>query len=161
MRVGVGRAEDPFVACGVFPALGRLRAPIQLARGNDQRPPIGPVNLRQRDLKVKIFILSWTVHRPKRTRARPEDMGICARACASSAQCTHWTFGEQDRPLLACTEEEDWRGRGGGGFSMGRGTKLSTNCSAPRLPTSELRKLRRGEVPGTQLKFGKAVPLRF
>lgn len=24
------------------------------------------------------------------------DMGICARMCAQSDECTHWTFGEQD-----------------------------------------------------------------
>ena len=63
-----------------------------------------------------------------------------------------WVEGSR-LPIVYCTSC--------GGFSMGRGTKLSAPCVVPRLPTSELRKLRKGEVPGTQLKFGKVVPLAF
>mmetsp|Transcript_20072 Transcript_20072/g.53820 ORF Transcript_20072/g.53820 Transcript_20072/m.53820 type:complete len:166 (+) Transcript_20072:63-560(+) len=45
--------------------------------------------------------------------------------------------------------------------SMGSGTMLSVPCNASRLPTSEFGKLWKGEVPGTQLKFGNVALIAF
>jgi len=57
------------------------------------------------------------------------DMGICARACAHSADCTHWTYGEQDGAKKCFLRKSD-----GGREQSDSWVSGSKACSPEALP---------------------------
>uniref|UniRef100_A0A7S2J8S1 Apple domain-containing protein n=1 Tax=Alexandrium andersonii TaxID=327968 RepID=A0A7S2J8S1_9DINO len=57
------------------------------------------------------------------------DQGICARACAATDQCTHWSFGEQEGATKCFLRKSD-----GGREEADGWTSSTRNCAPPPVP---------------------------
>jgi len=61
------------------------------------------------------------------------DMGICARTCAKTPECTHWSFGEQGGATKCFFRKSD------GGRENAEGwTSASKSCTPPELPDAHM-----------------------
>lgn len=70
-----------------------------------------------------------------------EDMGICARACTKSAECTHWTFGEQEGAKKCFLRKGD------GGREQAEGWYSGAKECAPKKLPDHLVALHTSELP--------------
>merc|ERR1719191_1477574 len=63
------------------------------------------------------------------------DKGICARACASVDECTHWTFGEQEGATKCFFRKSDAGREGADGFAS-----AAKACAPTLLPPAQVAK---------------------
>mmetsp|Transcript_54930 Transcript_54930/g.117886 ORF Transcript_54930/g.117886 Transcript_54930/m.117886 type:complete len:250 (+) Transcript_54930:61-810(+) len=61
------------------------------------------------------------------------DQGVCARACSSTDECTHWTFGEQEGGMKCFFRKSD------GGREEAEGWSAAPKvCAPPTLPEAHV-----------------------
>jgi len=72
------------------------------------------------------------------------DKGVCARACGSINECTHWTFGEQDGAMKCFLRKSDGGREEANGFVAG-----TKGCAPMPIPDAFLA-LTASELPELQ-----------
>lgn len=81
------------------------------------------------DLSTYATVGCWQNDCKHSDKFNAEDQGICARACASIKECTHWTFGEQEGAMKCFLRKSDSAREQAEGWLSG-----AKVCSPPELP---------------------------